>query len=114
VKLPFIAEYEKLVQWPTLAELQKVSPGKRGKPVELGRGAIGVTYKAFEVDLLCPVMLKVISERYLSDESARLRFLSETRAAASVRHPNIASVYFKQEKSVKGNPEIKSSYLSIL
>ena len=64
-----------------------------GKPVELGRGAMGVTYKAFDVDLQCPVTLKVISERYLGDESARLRFLREARAAASVRHPNVASVF---------------------
>jgi serine/threonine protein kinase len=66
--------------------------GEDGKPVELGRGAMGVTYKAFDVDLRCPVALKVISERYLGDESARLRFLREARAAASVRHPNVASV----------------------
>jgi hypothetical protein len=35
---------------------------------------MGVTYKAFDVDLHCPVTLKVIAERYLGDESARLRF----------------------------------------
>ena len=64
-----------------------------GRPIELGRGAMGVTYKAFDVDLRCPVTLKVISERYLGDESARLRFLREARAAASVRHPNVASVF---------------------
>src|SRR3984893_4422697 len=63
-----------------------------GTPVELGRGAMGVTYKALDVDLRCPVTLKVISERYLGEESARLRFLREARAAASVRHPNVASV----------------------
>ncbi len=63
-----------------------------GKPVELGRGAMGVTYKALDVDLRCAVTLKVISERYLGDESVRLRFLREARAAASVRHPNVASV----------------------
>ena len=67
--------------------------GEDGKPVELGSGAMGVTYKAFDVDLRCPVTLKVISERYLGDESARLRFLREARAAASVRHPNVASVF---------------------
>ena len=67
--------------------------GADGKPVELGRGAMGVTYKAVDVDLHCPVTLKVISEKYLSDESARLRFLREARAAASVRHPNVASVF---------------------
>jgi serine/threonine protein kinase/tetratricopeptide (TPR) repeat protein len=66
--------------------------GEDGKPVELGRGAMGVTYKAFDVDLQCSVALKVISERYLGDESARLRFLREARAAAKVRHSNVASV----------------------
>ena len=67
--------------------------GEGGKPVELGRGAMGVTYKAFDINLRCPVTLKVISERYLGDESARLRFLREARAAASVRHPSVASVF---------------------
>ena len=66
---------------------------KDGKPVELGRGAMGVTYKAFDVDLRYPVTLKVISQLCLGDESARLRFLREARAAASVRHPNVASVF---------------------
>jgi serine/threonine protein kinase len=66
--------------------------GEDGKPVELGRGAMGVTYKAFDVDLRCPVALKVISERYLGNESARLRFLREARAAAKLRHSNVASV----------------------
>src|SRR5271155_3987258 len=59
--------------------------GEDGKPVELGRGAMGVTYKAFDVDLHCRVTLKVISERYLGDEMARLRFLREARTAARVR-----------------------------
>ena len=67
--------------------------GEDGRPVELGRGAMGVTYKAFDVDLRCPVTLKVISEKHLGDESARLRFLREARAAASVRHSNVASVF---------------------
>jgi hypothetical protein len=66
--------------------------GEDGKPVELGRGAMGVTYKAYDIDLQCPVALKVISERYLGDESARLRFLREARSAARLRHSNVASV----------------------
>ena len=53
---------------------------------------MGITYKAIDVDLRCTVALKVISARYLGDESARLRFLREARAAASVRHPNVTSV----------------------
>jgi serine/threonine protein kinase len=64
-----------------------------GRPIELGRGEMGITYKALDVDLRCPVTLKVISKRYLGDESAQLRFLREARAAASVRHPNVASVF---------------------
>jgi serine/threonine protein kinase/tetratricopeptide (TPR) repeat protein len=63
-----------------------------GTPMELGRGAMGVTYKAFDVDLRCPVALKVLSERYLGDEMARRRFLREARAAARLRHSNVASV----------------------
>jgi eukaryotic-like serine/threonine-protein kinase len=54
---------------------------------------MGVTYKAFDINLRCPVTLKVVSERYLGDESARLRFLREARAAASACHPNVASVF---------------------
>src|SRR4029077_7489799 len=73
-------------------EHYELATGEDGKPVELGRRAMGVTYKAFDVDLHCPVTLKVISEKYLDDESARLRFLREARAAARVRHQNVASV----------------------
>src|ERR1700732_5391744 len=73
-------------------ENYELAKGDNGTPVELGRGSMGVTYKALDVDLRCPVTLKVISERYLGDESARIRFLREARAAASVRHPNVASV----------------------
>ena len=74
-------------------ENYEIVKGEDGIPVELGRGAMGITYKAFDVDLRCLVTLKVITARYLNDESARLRFLREARAAASVRHPNVASVF---------------------
>src|SRR6516165_955432 len=76
-------------QPPKRFEHYELAPGEDGKPIELGRGAMGVTYKAFDVDLRCPVTLKVISEKYLGDESAQLRFLREARAAARLRHPNV-------------------------
>src|SRR5215475_14939380 len=60
---------------------------------ELGRGAMGVTYKAFDTNLRCPVALKVINARYLENESARVRFVREARSAARIRHPNVASVF---------------------
>src|SRR5246127_3541645 len=80
-------------QSPLRFEHYELVMGEDGRPVELGRGAMGVTYKAFDINLRCPVTLKVISERYLGDESARLRFLREARVAAGVRHHNVASVF---------------------
>jgi tRNA A-37 threonylcarbamoyl transferase component Bud32 len=74
-------------------ENYEVMLDKEGKPIELGRGAMGITYKAFDVSLHRTVTLKVVTEKYLGDESARLRFLREARAAASLRHPNVASVF---------------------
>jgi serine/threonine protein kinase/Tfp pilus assembly protein PilF len=64
-----------------------------GKPFELGRGAMGVTYKAFDVRLQRAVALKIINSKLFGDESVRLRFIREARAAASVRHPNVASIF---------------------
>src|SRR4029077_4139396 len=64
-----------------------------GTSVELGRGAMGVTYKAIDINLKCPVALKIVNTRYLENESVRRRFVREARAAASLRHPNVASVF---------------------
>src|ERR1700749_3741842 len=67
-------------------EHYEVVRDENGTPMELGRGAMGVTYKAFDIDLRYFVALKVINEKYLGNEWARLRFLREARAAARVRH----------------------------
>ncbi len=74
-------------------EHYQVLKNEDGAPIELGHGAMGITYKAFDVHLHCPVALKVINARFIGDDSARLRFVREARAAASVRHPNVASVF---------------------
>jgi tetratricopeptide (TPR) repeat protein len=71
----------------------KILTREDGTPLELGRGAMGVTYKAIDINLQCAVALKVINARFIGDESARRRFVREARAAASVRHPNVASVF---------------------
>ena len=68
--------------------------GPDGKPVQLGQGAMGVTYRAIDTLLRRPVALKVISSRLLENESLKTRFVREARAAASLRHPNIASVFY--------------------
>jgi serine/threonine protein kinase len=64
-----------------------------GSLYELGRGAMGITYKAFDTNLRCHVALKVIKSAYLNSETARQRFLREARAAAALRHPNVATVF---------------------
>ena len=74
-------------------EHYRVLQNPDGTPLELGHGAMGVTYKAFDVHLQCPVALKLINGRFIGDASARHRFVREARAAASVRHPNVASVF---------------------
>jgi len=64
-----------------------------GSSMELGRGAMGITYKAFDTNLRCDVALKVISAAYLTDPTAEERFLREARGAARLRHRNVASVF---------------------
>ena len=64
-----------------------------GSVFELGRGAMGVTYRAFDTDLHCQVALKVINPGILGSGDVAARFLREARAAAQLRHPNIATVF---------------------
>ena len=69
-----------------------------GSPYELGRGAMGITYKAFDTNLRSLVALKVVNANYLDNEVARQRFLREARAAAALRHPNVANVFHLGEQ----------------
>jgi serine/threonine protein kinase/TPR repeat protein len=64
-----------------------------GSPLELGRGAMGITYKALDTALQRNVALKVINPDNLAGEEARQRFLREARAAAQLKHPNVASIF---------------------
>src|SRR6266705_2561358 len=60
---------------------------------ELGRGAMGITYRAQDLTLGSLVALKVISARYSGHPGTRERFRREARAAAQLRHPNVAAVF---------------------
>jgi serine/threonine protein kinase/tetratricopeptide (TPR) repeat protein len=69
-----------------------------GSPWELGRGAMGVTYRAFDTSLRTEVALKVINAARVQEESVRRRFQRKARAAAKIRHPNVASVLYLGER----------------
>ncbi|MGK0156620.1 MAG: putative Ser/Thr protein kinase [Neolewinella sp.] len=61
---------------------------------ELGRGAMGIVYEAFQDDLQRRVALKVIAPGVLSgDAQASERFADEARMAAGVHHPGIVTVH---------------------
>ena len=62
---------------------------------ELGRGAMGVTYRALDRVLHRHVALKVIDSRAAPDggRAVRERFLREARAAASLRHAHVADIF---------------------
>jgi serine/threonine protein kinase len=74
-------------------EHYQVLKNEDGTPRELGRGGMGVTYKAIDTHLRCPVALKIIRAQFIGNEAARSRFVREARAAASVRHSNVATVH---------------------
>ena len=65
-----------------------------GSFYELGRGAMGVTYRATDTSLQRKVALKIIKiDIAARSADARERFMREARAAAALRHGNIATVY---------------------
>src|ERR1700745_3459264 len=73
----------------------EVEQGADGACCELGHGAIGVTYLAADKVLRRRVALKVIEVPAVArgSQAVRERFLREARAAAALRHPNVAAVF---------------------
>ena len=76
----------------------EVEVGSDGFPVELGAGAMAITYRARDTVLNSTVALKVIDRKVAENSGARSRFLREARAAANIHHPNVARVTFYGEQ----------------
>jgi serine/threonine protein kinase/tetratricopeptide (TPR) repeat protein len=70
----------------------EVEVGTDGFPIELGAGAMAITYRARDTVLNSVVALKVIERKVAQNPGARSRFLREARAAAQIHHPNVARV----------------------
>ena len=74
-------------------EHYRVLTDDAGKPISLGRGGMGITYKAIDTVLGREVAIKVISCSELSSEEGQKRFLREATATARLHHRNIATIY---------------------
>ena len=70
---------------------------------ELGRGGMGIVYKGEDTKLHRTVAIKVLPAAALSSDDDRARFYREARAAASLSHPNIATVFEIDEAVPEGS-----------
>ena len=67
----------------------------------LGRGGMGVVYRAHDSRLGRDVAIKILPSLFLADAERRARFEREARLLASVSHPNIGAIYgFEQAGDV--------------
>jgi len=85
------------------ADGSAVAPSQRYKIIGLlGRGASARLYRAWDESLRRPVALKVLDDASLYDVAARYRFQREAFVLATLRHPNVVTIYDQGE--TEGHP----------
>src|SRR5436853_5032306 len=81
-----------LVDAPVDRLIGKVFDGKYRLDERLGGGGMGTVYRATHLLIERTVAIKVLSQRFLGDETAQQRFHREARAAGRMQHPNAVTV----------------------
>ncbi len=59
----------------------------------IGRGAMGLVFRATQLDVEKPVALKIMRSDVMSDETSLQRFYREARATSKLNHPNTIKVF---------------------
>lgn len=75
----------------------------------LGKGGMGTVYLARDKTLGRQVALKVLNAEDMASPERRSRFLREARAAAAIRHPNVATIY-EVDETAEGQPFLVMEY----
>ena len=76
----------------------------------LGRGGMGIVFKAFDSALHRPVAIKVLSPQLATSPRARRRFMREARAVAGINHPNVVTIHSVDEQG--GLPYLVMEFVS--
>jgi len=64
---------------------------------EIGRGGMGIVYRAEDIKLKRTVALKFLPHQWISDAESRERFIHEARAASALDHNNICTIHEIEE-----------------
>jgi serine/threonine protein kinase len=74
---------------------------------ELGRGGMGVVYKAEDLKLRRIVALKFLPQHLTASSEEEARFLQEAQAAATINHPNVCTIYDVKEHETPASAGVR-------